>query len=483
MKLSTLILVGFFTAAAGSPLAAQTANWERNAKPVKGLKLKISPNNRYLIKENGDPFFYLGDTAWTLFKRLSREEADEYLKNRVAKGYTVIQAYVLRGLTIKNYYGELTVHDGDPTKPNEAFFKNVDHIVNRANELGLVMGMVVSYGEHVRKSPEQVFNPSNAFTYGKFLGSRYKDNSIIWYLGGDRVAEDTQDIWTAMAKGLKEGSEGTQLVSYHGPGPRMGPSGPTGYSSSFWFHSADWLDFNVIQSGHRWAVKNYEFITHDYNLTPPKPTLDMEARYENHPDGPNTERRMDAHQEREAAYWAMLAGAAGHGYGCNDMWQFWNPERMPAPDDRSFPFERLRGTTHWRRAMDFEGAYSMGLMRKLFELRPWYKLVPDQAIIAAGQGEDEDHIQAARAADGSFLLAYLTFGNSITVNMAKISGKKVKAQWYDPRKGTFQTAGEFPNSGTHEFVAPSKGPQNDWVLVLEDASKRLPTELLSARSR
>ena len=486
MKLLMQILAMLaISASFGLPLAAQAMGWEQHAKSVKGLRLKVSSNGRYLIKENGDPFFYLGDTAWTLFKRLSREEADEYLKNRVAKGFTVIQAYVLRGLTIKNYYGDVTLIDRDPTKFNEAFFKNVDYIVNRANDLGLVMGLVVSYGEHVRqtKSDEQVFNPSNAFAYGKLLASRYKGNAVIWYLGGDRVAEKDEAVWSAMAKGLKEGSQGTQLVSYHGPGPRMGPSGPTGYSSSFWFHNSDWLDFNVIQSGHRWAVKNYDFVAHDYVLNPPKPTIDMEARYENHPDGPNTERRMDAHQEREAAYWAMLAGAAGHGYGCNDMWQLYNPERMPAPDDQSFPFERLRGTTHWRKAMDFQGAYGMGLMRKLFELRPWYRLVPDQSIIAAGQGQDEDHIQAARAVDGSFLIAYLTFGNPITVNMDKISGEKVKAQWYDPRKGIFQTIGDFPNKGTREFVAPSKGPQDDWILVLDVAGKHFASELPGAKER
>jgi hypothetical protein len=127
-------------------------------------------------------------------------------------------------------------------------------------------------------------------------------------------------------------------------------------------------DFNVIQSGHRWAVPNYEFITHDYDLKTAKPTIDMEARYENHPDGPNTEVRMDAHQEREAAYWAMLAGAAGHGYGCNDIWQLYNPERMPAADDQSFPFERLRGTTHWRK-VDFE-CLRHGADAKTLELRP-----------------------------------------------------------------------------------------------------------------
>ena len=372
-------------AASVLPGAAQAQ--PAGTRSVKGLKLKVSSNGRYLETREGKPFLYLGDTAWTLFKRLTREEAGEYLHNRAAKGFTVIQAYVLRGLNVRNVYGDLTVVDGDPTKLNEAFFKNVDWIVNSANELGLVMGMVVSYGEHVNGKVEKVFDASNAFTYGKLLGSRYKNNAVIWYLGGDRNPAKDVEVWSAMANGLKEGSGRMQLVSYHGPGPRSAPEGPTEYSSSFWFHDRQWLDYNVIQSGHRSAVKNYNFITHDYVLTPVKPTIDMEARYENHPDGGDTTRRIDAHQEREAAYWAMLAGAAGHGYGCNDMWQFYNPERMPAPDDKSFPFDRLRGTTPWQKAMDFQGAFNMGLMRKLFELRPWYTLRPDQTVVAAGQGE------------------------------------------------------------------------------------------------
>ncbi|MCW5980247.1 MAG: glycoside hydrolase family 140 protein [Bryobacteraceae bacterium] len=468
MRTLAVILAGLSLAAA----APDARGAEAAGASVKGLKLQVSANGRYLQERGGKPFFYLGDTAWTLFKRLTREEADEYLRNRAAKGFTVIQAYVLRGLTIRNVYGDLTVVDRDPTRFNEPFFQNVDWIVNRANELGLVMSLVVSYGEHVNGKQEKVFNESNAYQYGKLLAARYKDNAVIWLLGGDRNPQQETGTWSAMARGLKDGSGHTQLVSYHGPGPRTDAGGPTGYSSSFWFHDQDWLDFNMIQSGHRWAVKNYDFIAHDYELKPVKPTIDMEARYENHPDGPNP-RRMDAHQEREATYWAMLAGAAGHGYGCNDIWQFYNPERMPAQDDNSFPFDRLRGTTHWKKAMDFEGAFSMGTMRRLLEARPWYNLVPDQSAILAGQGEDEDRVQAARAADGSFLLAYLTFGNPVTIDLEKLSGRSVRAHWYDPRTGALQPIGEFPKTGSRQFKPPAQGPAADWALVLEDRAKKL----------
>jgi hypothetical protein len=109
-------------------------------------------------------------------------------------------------------------------------------------------------------------------------------------------------------------------------------------------------------------------------------------------------KRIDAHQVREAAYWAMLAGAAGHGYGNNNIYQFYDEgsQKPPYKSDFSFPFNLWRGTRQWRKALDLEGAYDMGVMRKLFELRPWYKMAPDQSVIAMGQGEGEDRLQAAR---------------------------------------------------------------------------------------
>src|SRR5690349_859059 len=65
---------------------------------VKNLRLKVSPNGRYFVDQNGKPFFYLADTCWLLFQRPNHDEVDEYLKDRAAKGFTAIQAYVIRGL-------------------------------------------------------------------------------------------------------------------------------------------------------------------------------------------------------------------------------------------------------------------------------------------------------------------------------------------------------------------------------------------------
>ena len=71
-------------------------------------QLRVSENRRFLQTDDGKPFFWLGDTAWELFHRLTREEAEMYLKNRAEKGFTVIQAVALAeldGLHDPNPYG------------------------------------------------------------------------------------------------------------------------------------------------------------------------------------------------------------------------------------------------------------------------------------------------------------------------------------------------------------------------------------------
>ena len=76
--------------------------------------MEISTNGHYIIDGNGDPFFWIGDTAWSLFTRYSIEEVELYIDNRIKNGFTVIQCVL--GWTggifdtsnpLKSYYGEL----------------------------------------------------------------------------------------------------------------------------------------------------------------------------------------------------------------------------------------------------------------------------------------------------------------------------------------------------------------------------------------
>src|SRR5690606_19026449 len=117
----------------------------------------------------------------------------------------------------------------------------------------------------------------------------------------------------AMAAGLKEGDEGRHLMTFH-------PTG--GHSSSYHVHDEEWLDFNMIQSGHgKVNNENYKMITDDYDRLPVKPTFDAEPCYEDHPIGFKAENGyFDAADVRRAAYWAVFAGGMGHTYGHHCIW-------------------------------------------------------------------------------------------------------------------------------------------------------------------
>jgi hypothetical protein len=68
-------------------------------------KLKISSNRRFLAYEDGSPFYWFGDTAWEVFHRSTRDDAERYLEKRnsiliCAKTGTSIQRRPGRGFLL-----------------------------------------------------------------------------------------------------------------------------------------------------------------------------------------------------------------------------------------------------------------------------------------------------------------------------------------------------------------------------------------------
>jgi len=145
-NLFLLIAVIAFTSA--------SAQWKGPSVDLKHGKLKVSANQRFLVFDDGTPFFYLGDTAWELFHRLSKADAEKYLENSREKGFTVMQAVVLAeidGLNTPNAEGEKPLIDNDPLKPNEKYFQHVDWVVKKAAEKGIFIGMLHTRGAKGKK--------------------------------------------------------------------------------------------------------------------------------------------------------------------------------------------------------------------------------------------------------------------------------------------------------------------------------------------
>ena len=453
---------GALSVAAPAPLGAQDAA----APPSVDLRrgpLRVSPDGRRLVHADGTPFFWLGDTAWELFHRLTREEAALYLDDRARKGFTVVQAVVLAefdGLTVPNAYGDTPLVGGDPNLPNEGYFRHVDHVVGAAARRGMYVGMLPTWGDKFNKrwgvGPE-VFTPENARAYGEFLGRRYRDRPVVWILGGDRIPESDRHlaIVRAMAEGLRAGDGGAHLMTYH-------PMG--GQTSSKFFHDDAWLSLNMFQSSHaRRDVPNYRLVEGDAARRPPKPVVDGEPPYEDHPINWDPKNGwFDEADVRKAAYWALLAGAAGHTYGDHNVWQMWQPGRAPISAAR----------TPWREALRHPGSQQMAYVRRLFTSRPFLELVPDQALLAAPPDSGAGHQRAARGRDRRWAFAYTPLGRPLAVRLDALRAPSVRAAWFDPRTGTTTAIGTYRAAGTRAFDPPGgEGRGRDWVLVLDGGAR------------
>ncbi len=124
----------------------------------------------------------------------------------------------------------------------------------------------------------------------------------------------------------------------------------------------------------------------------------------------------------------MLSGATGQFYGNKYTWQF---------------------SSGWPSYVDTIGSRQMTFVTNLFSHRRWFDLVPDtrHRLVVSGYGtysssgdvNDNDYVTAARTPDGRLAIAYLPTGQPVEVDMTRMAGRRVRAQWYDPTSGKYTT--------------------------------------------
>ncbi|UEG54836.1 glycoside hydrolase family 140 protein [Mucilaginibacter daejeonensis] len=449
--------------------------------------LKVSANKRYLIDERGKPFLWLGDTAWELFHKLDDQEADHYLETRARQGFTVIQAVIISedsGLSKPDAYGQLPFLNNEITRPNEAFFDHIDHVIKKAASLGLYMAVLPTWADKVPsnrpgKDPV-IIDQQKALSYGKYLGKRFAGRPIIWMLGGDRdvASSEAFNIWKAMATGLK-GNGSKQLITYH-------PAGES--SSSRWFQNDQWIDLNTYQSGHAHRyMPVYKFAHTDYHQSPTKPFLDAEPAYEDIPlefwtymtldrqptVPPSILNRdsllvdlahfkkgyFDDHDVRVHAYWNLLSGACGHTYGHNSVWQMFKKGGSYV----------IPCTSDWKEALHSKGAEQIKFLKALFNER-FHQLIPDSILVKNNAQHDSTYIAAAINRQRTTAIIYLAIGQDVVTDLSTMKGP-LKAWWFDPRTGQRRYIGSYNAVHQRAFTPPTSGSHNDWVLLLEERSR------------
>jgi hypothetical protein len=458
------------------------------AKPY-SYPLKASSNGRYLVDQDGRPFFIVGDSAQSAIANLTYPEAQFYLTDRASRGFNTVNVNLIehkfgqggKGRTLSgvptNRAGDLPftrnaaggAYDGtwgtaDFSAPNESYFAFADSIIDLAGSKGMLVSLAVLYlgsGGGTEGWWSDLNDSANTeavcYQFGLYVGNRYKTRpNVFFVIGADYFPPPGSEGEKRLLKILDgaKAAGATQLWA----GDWAPPSVSTDATA---FAAAMGLN-GVYAYG-----STYPEARAAYTHTLPIPVYLKETGYEAEGWSPG-----DPASVRKYEWWAVLSGATtGLIFGHRDIWEF-----ATASWWSGFKF----GHAHWQRALDSPGSRDMQRMAAFVASIAWHRLVPSQLagtkkLVTSCNGAPgaANYVPAAGTADGSLLLAYVPASveartQSLTIDMTAMGGP-TRARWWNPTSGGYTEIGNsLANTGTREFTTPGDNSTgaNDWLLVL-----------------
>jgi len=463
----------------------------------KGI-LKVSSNNHSIEYTDGSDFFWMADTAWDMLIELNDEEIDIYLKNRKALGFNVILMRPVEDQeNQKHRIGGFAFNISSTGKrsfqlPNEECWKHVDAVIEKAEKLGMYIGLLPSWnmtfhGAENRGGLYQgLVTIEDAKWYGKWIANRYKDNkNIIWVIGGDSGpgnpagGEYTDDlserkkiwakklpIWNALATEIHTIVKGKQLITFH---PAGGQS-----TALVLFKDSKWLDFSMGQTGHC-IVGDIDFsqnlVTDAYNNKGHLPIVDGEPKYEGiqkcfflkKGSEKNDGSRFNGEELIETAYRQVFSGAFGYTYGHHAIWLFWEKE--------GDNFSSSKPEKSWTEALHDDGAKYMKYLVNLIKSRPGVR-IPDQKVVGEEPGKQGVYDNPLATKGDGYEFIYQPKGKLVDVNLSRILSNITNLNiWsYNPLTGESKIFNS-KDKRTSMIELPINDIQ-DMVYVFDDKSKK-----------
>jgi hypothetical protein len=426
--------------------------------------LKLSANHRYLADQNNIPFLITGDSPQAMTANISATNQAGYMADRERHGFNTILVMALTDSYINcpssgaNFYGTLPFTSGsDPSNydlstPNEAYFSNLDRVINLAKtyNLAIFLDPIETGGWLVALENN---GPAKAFNYGAYLGSRYKNfPNIVWSSGNDfqtwnSSPTDNNLVYQVMAGIASTDPNHLQTIELN-------------YDASYSNQDTAKLGPVLTLDSSYTYYDTYDMDLQAYASSPTIPMFLTEANYEFENNTGALPGPAGVFALRLQEYWTMTSGGTGQLYGNHYTWGFF---------------------TGWQAFLDSPGALEIQYLVKFFNRLPWWNLVPDTAhqVVTAGYGtytgseldiENSDYCTVAWVTDGTHAVAYCPTTATLTVNLAEMSGK-IMAWWYDPSSGMYSAipGSPFLNRGTHNFSTPgaNRDGNTDWLLYLD----------------
>ncbi len=429
--------------------------YKGNLELFKHGELRISDNHRYIVHNDGAPFFWLADTVWCGPALSDFDDWQVFCQDRVDKEFTAIQFVMTQWRMTK------TDADGNPTYTgkekialNMNYFQRLDKYVDQINHAGLVAVPVLLWAINGEENPGWSLPEDQKIILAQYMIARYGAHQVIWFLGGDgNYSGSRADSWKRVGRAVFNKDQ-HRLATMHVGGTMWAEKE---------FSGEPWFSFLGYQSGHGDSQKTFAWLNQgppstEWNNQPTLPFINTEPNYEAH-NGYSSKKVHNDHAVRRAAYWSLLVSPpAGVTYGGQGIWG-WHT-KVQAPADH---ISTGLGSP-WNIAKDLPGAFSMKYLHQFFKSIDWWTLLPAPEMVLNQPGKEDPSkfIAAAKSKDGALAVIYLPEGGEVKLDTASLK-KDAVARWYHPRTGGWLNADMILQ--TPQVFKTSD--RNDWVLLIE----------------
>ena len=415
---------------------------------------RLSADGTYIVDKDNQPFFIVGDAAWSLIAQLNDADTVTYLSDRSSRGFNTIITNLLEHKFASRAPADI---NGDlpftgvafQSAENEAYFAHADYVIQQAQNYGITVLLYPAYagfqaGDEGWGAEMQAATDQQMYAWGQYVGNRYRNyDNVIWVIGADANPADYPNLRSRLnqvALGISSTDTNHRLITAQN---WLGNSAMDSWSNY------SWLTLNSVYNHTNVAGASAS----NYARAGALPLFSIEDNYEN-------EHSMTALQLRQEAYWEVLNGCTlGRVFGNNPIWGF------------SYL------SSSWSSSLGSSGSVSQSWLGKLMRSREFWLMAPDlsHTVVTAGYGSGSSLTVTSRSSDGETIISYIPNGNSttVTVDMSEIIdvGSRTEAWWFNPQTGSTAHIGSYANSGMRTFTPPDR---NDWVLVIDSAAASLP---------
>lgn len=385
----------------------------------------IADNQRNFLLD-GEPCFFLADTAWAAFTNISDVDWERYVYYRFKQGFNALQINILpqhdrTGSRLDIHPFEVN-DDGtyNYDSMNETYFDRIVNMLGLMQDVGMVPVLVLLWSNYVQGTWSSdmglgggAMALAQAKTYARYVVEKFAPFTPTYFVSGDTDFSDVSSPYYQMGLEVVKELSPQSLTALHITPTTTLPDS---------FIESPLLDFYVYQSGHHPdnQALAYRLAKEFYDKPITRPVVNSEPNYEQmgvqYHYG-----RWQRQDVRRIMWQSVLSGStAGMTYGAHGIWN-WRDTMVLINEIDTKGFHDL--PLQWIDAMHLRGAWDYSYAKHYFEVNNLYNLIPmsesleylNTIGLSGGEDHESERIRIAMTDDEATVFVYIPHNTLLRV--------------------------------------------------------------------